>query len=62
MVCIWVNHSVPTPFPLPIRVAKAGRNHLKEEITPFLPTGIVERCCHTISNLGHAALLRGSLL
>ncbi len=27
------------PLPLPLRVAKAGRNHLNEEITPLLPIG-----------------------
>ncbi len=37
---------------------KAGRNHLYEDITPLLPTGIGERYSQTISNLGHAALLR----
>ncbi len=45
-----------TPPP-PLRVAKAGRNHLNEEITPLLPTGIGERYSQTISNLGHVALL-----
>ncbi len=39
-------------------VAKAGRNHLNEEITPLLATGIGERYSQTILNLGHAALLR----
>jgi hypothetical protein len=52
-------HRVPIP-PFPLRVAMAGRNHLKEEITPLLPTGKGERCSQTISNLGHAALLRRS--
>ncbi len=46
------------PLLLPLRVAKAGRNHLNEEITPLLPTGIGERDSQTISNLVHAALLR----
>jgi hypothetical protein len=57
---ISCHHRVPTPPPpnLPTREAKAGRNHLKEEITPFLPTRIGERCIQTILNLGHAALLR----
>ncbi len=27
----------------PLRVAKTGRNHLNEEFTPLLPTGIGER-------------------
>jgi hypothetical protein len=31
---------------------------LNEEIIPLLPTGIGERYSQTISNLGHAALLR----
>jgi hypothetical protein len=43
-----LEHRVPTPPPL--RVAKAGRNHLNEEITPLLPTGIGERYSQTISN------------
>ncbi len=29
--------------PLPLRVAKTGRNHLNEEFTPLLPTVIGER-------------------
>jgi hypothetical protein len=33
---------------------------MNEKITPLLPTGIGERYCQTISNLGHAALLRRS--
>ncbi len=46
------------PPPLPLRVGKAGRNHLNEEITPPpLPTAIGERYSQTISNLGLAALL-----
>jgi len=51
-------HRVPTPQPPSSTLGKAGRNHLNEEITPLLPTGIGERFSHTISNLGHAALLR----
>ncbi len=35
-------HRVPTP-PIPLLVATAGKNHLYEEITPLLPTGIGER-------------------
>jgi hypothetical protein len=31
------------PLPPPLRVAKTGRNNLKEEFTPLLPTGIGER-------------------
>jgi hypothetical protein len=55
--------SLPMPqgadlLPLPLHVAKEGRNHLKEEITPLLPTGIGDRYSQTISNLGNAALLR----
>ncbi len=46
------------PSPLPLRVATAGKNHLNEEIIPLLPGGIGERCSQTISNLGHAVLLR----
>jgi hypothetical protein len=42
------------PLPLPLRIAKAGRNNLNEEIIPLLP----ERYSQTVSNLGHAALLR----
>jgi hypothetical protein len=52
------HHRALTPYPLPLRVAKTGRNHLNEEITPLLPTGIDERFSKTISNLGHTALLR----
>jgi hypothetical protein len=52
-------HRAQTHSPLPLRVATTtGKNHLKEEITPLLPTGIGERFSQTISNLGHAALLR----
>jgi hypothetical protein len=52
------NHRVPTPPPpLPLPLARACRNHLNEEITPLLPTGIGERYSQTISNLGHASLL-----
>ncbi len=38
----------------------AGRNYLNEEITPLLPSGkdTGERYSQTMSNLGHAALLR----
>ena len=51
-------HRMPTPAPfLYVHVEKAGKNHLNEEITPFLPTRIGEQYCKTISNLGHAALL-----
>jgi hypothetical protein len=46
------------PHPPSSTRGKTGRNHLNEEITPLLPTGIGERFSQTISNLGHAALLR----
>jgi hypothetical protein len=46
------------PLPLHVPVATACENQLNEEITPLLPTGIGERYFQTISNLGHAALLR----
>jgi hypothetical protein len=52
-----VNPQGADPLHLPLRVAKAGRNHLNEEITPLLPTGIGERYSQTISNVGQAALL-----
>ncbi len=32
-----------SPPPHPLRVAKTGRNNMKEEFTPLLPTGIGER-------------------
>ncbi len=53
-------HRVPTLPPSFTRIATACKNHLNEEIIPLplLPTGIGERYCQTISDLGHAALLR----
>jgi hypothetical protein len=36
-------HTARIPSPLPLRVAKTSRNHLNEEFTPLLPTGIGER-------------------
>jgi hypothetical protein len=36
-------HGPLIPSPLPLRVAKTGRNHLNEKFTPLLPTGIGER-------------------
>ncbi len=42
----------------PLGVAKAGRNDLNEGITPILPTGIGVRYSQTLSNFGHAAILR----
>jgi hypothetical protein len=44
------------PLPLPLHEATAGKNHLNEEITPLLPTGIGERCCQTIAELIQGAL------
>jgi hypothetical protein len=46
------------PLPLPLREAKTDKNHLNKEITTLLSTGIGKRFKQTISNLGHAALLR----
>ncbi len=53
---LYLEYRVPNPTPSSTR-EKAGRNHLNEEITPLLPTGIGERFSQTITNLGHAALL-----
>jgi hypothetical protein len=53
-----VNTQGADSLPLPLRVAKTGKNQLNKEITPLLPTGIGRRFSQTISNLGHAALLR----
>jgi hypothetical protein len=36
-------HRVPIASPLPLRVAKTGKNNLNEEITPLVHTGISER-------------------
>ncbi len=36
-------HRSRIPSPLPLHVAKTGRNQLNEEFTPILPTGIGER-------------------
>jgi hypothetical protein len=49
-------HRVPTPNPPSSLRGKKGINHLNEEITPLLPTGIGERFSQTISNLGRTAL------
>ncbi len=54
----WFISQGADPHPLSSARGKAGRNHLNEEITPLLLTGIGERFSQTISNLGHAALLR----
>jgi hypothetical protein len=51
-------HRVPTPLPLPLCAAKARRNHFEQVNYPLLPIGIGEQYSQTISNLGHAALLR----
>jgi len=37
------NHTARIPSPLPLHVAKTGRNHLNEEFTSLPPTGIGER-------------------
>jgi hypothetical protein len=55
-------HRVPTPTPLPPREGRQVQILFNKEITPLLPTGIGERFSQTISNLGHAALLRQSEL
>jgi hypothetical protein len=42
----WTETLVPQgadPLPLPLGVAKIGRNHLNEEFTSLLRTGIDER-------------------
>ncbi len=44
----------PSPPPPPLQVGMSGKIKLNEGITPLLPTGIGERYCKTISNLGHA--------
>jgi hypothetical protein len=54
--CQWEPQGADPPHLPPRR--KAGRNHMNEEITPLLPTGLTEQYSKTISNLGHAALLR----
>jgi hypothetical protein len=51
-------HSQGVDPPPPSTRGKAGRNHLNEDITPLLLSGIGERFRQTVSNLGHAALLR----
>jgi hypothetical protein len=38
-----VKHRARIISPLHLRVAKTGRNHLNEEFTPLLPTGIGKR-------------------
>ncbi len=53
-----VPHRARIPSPIPLRVVKTGRNHLNEEITPLLPTGIGDRFKPNLINLGHAAPLR----
>ncbi len=51
------HHTALIPSPLPLRVVKTGRNHLKEEFTPLLLTGIGERFQPNLNNLGNAAPL-----
>ncbi len=51
-------HTGCRPLPPSSTRSEGGRNHLNEEITPLLPTGIGERYSQTISYLGRAALLR----
>ncbi len=46
---LWSQGAAPPP---PLHVATSGKNHLNEEITPLLPTGIDKRYCQTLSNLG----------
>jgi hypothetical protein len=57
---MWRQHRVSTPPPPPSFSTRgqAGRNHLNAENTPLLPIGIGEQYSQTISNLGHAAVLR----
>jgi hypothetical protein len=43
LLSVHENHRAPTLSLLPLRMPKAGKNHLlNEEITPLLPTGIGE--------------------
>ncbi len=37
---VYINHGPRIPSPLSLHVAKTGRNHLNEEFTPLLSTGI----------------------
>ena len=39
----WLFHTARIRSPLPLCVAKTGSNHLNEEFTSPLPTGIGER-------------------
>jgi hypothetical protein len=39
----WSSPQGALSLPPPLRVVKTGKNHLNEEITPLLPTGIGER-------------------
>jgi hypothetical protein len=43
IITMWVAAPQGADHPLPLHVATAGKNHLNEEITPLLPTGIGER-------------------
>jgi hypothetical protein len=57
-VVVGTQGADPPPRPSSAR-GKAGRNHLKEEITPLISTGIARRAIQPNHiNLGHAALLR----
>ncbi len=58
MQCVSSPQGADHLLPLPLRVAKTGRNHLNEEFTPLLPTGVGERFKANLNNLGHAAPLR----
>jgi hypothetical protein len=57
-LCWLQAYRVPNPSHLPLRAAKTGKNHCWTRKLPHHPTGIGERFRQTISNLGHAALLR----
>ncbi len=43
VLLLEVFHTARIPSPLPLHVAKTGRNNLNEEFTLLLPTGIGER-------------------
>jgi hypothetical protein len=44
------DHTARIPSPLPLHIAKTGRNNLNEEFTPLLPTGIGERFLPNLIN------------
>ncbi len=56
-VLVCRSHRVPTPSPLPLYVTMVDRNHLNEEITPLLPTGIGEWYSQTISKFRSCSAL-----